>query len=133
MQAISWAPTIVLLICLGLAIHNVVRVYQAQQVRHQTMAQTLESYISESRIVNERWPDSLLESSHSAQITINEEELINQAIRFNDLSPTQLVDLSQAEKINLALIYYYFGNETLYQRWLQEAKNMDPNEPIFND
>ena len=128
----AWLPTVAL---------AAITIYLAYGLINESLAiarqkaytqESLENYTIESRIINASWPEELQESTQAAQIHLNEDQLLELTRQYNQLSSEEIANLSQAEKINLALVYYYYGNQTQYQRFLQEAKTMDPNDRIFS-
>ena len=131
MITIAWAPTVILA---GIAVFLSFSLFYEHLAISRQKAYTqesLENYIVDSHIINVGWPEELQESTQATQIVINEDDLLELTRKYNQFSPVEIEHLSQAEKINLALVYYYFGNQTQYQRFLQEAKAMDPNDRIF--
>ncbi|MBQ6449791.1 hypothetical protein IJJ08_02720 [bacterium] len=131
MMTAAWLPTIVLA---GIAVYlscGVISENIAIARQKAYTQESLENYTIESRIINASWPEELQESTQAAQILLSEDQLLKLTRQYNQLSNEEIVNLSQAEKINLALVYYYYGNQTQYQHFLQEARIMDPNDRIF--
>ena len=74
-------------------------------------------------------PPEIHFASDEAIVMVDEDELLQLIESTMALSPTQLDWLSQREKINLALAYYYLGSQQGYEYWLARAQAMDPNIP----
>lgn len=130
MVMIAWLPTVMLIGVLVWASIDLWHEYQQSQDRLTYSQEDLEPYIVDSHIINEDWPAEL-QASSSALVQMNEQDLIDLTAQFSNLSDKDKNELSQNELINLGLVYYYFGNQTQYQRYLQQARIMDPNERVF--
>jgi hypothetical protein len=77
------------------------------------------------------WPESDLAASSAAKQKVQWEIAANLARQADGITGMEERRWSQVDKINIALANYYLGNWTGYQKWLEAAKAMDPNEPML--
>ena len=129
----SWSLTIVLSL---LACYLVVTLYwqtnQSSVVIDSPAEQaSITSKPKRNFFVN--WPAEIQIASDEAHLTLEEDEIITFLARVERLTPTEISQLSQAELIDVAVLYYHLGKTESYQFWLEKARAMDPNSHYFVD
>ncbi len=76
-------------------------------------------------------PKEIKLASTEALIKIDKEEIENTVKQAEALELGEKQQLSQKEIINVALAYYYLGDQAQYQQWLEWGRELDPNESYF--
>ncbi len=76
-------------------------------------------------------PNELKFASTEALVKIDKEEIENTVKQAEILESDERQQLSQKEMLNVALAYYYLGDQTQYQQWLEWGRELDPNESYF--
>jgi hypothetical protein len=129
--AFNWALTAFLSIAVGASIaRNIATVFgQREQREMEWQVATDRGLMQEEYVL--AWPESGLTASAEAKQRVKWEVTVGLARQADNSTDTQSQQWSQVDKINIALANYYMGNWAAYQRWLNAAKAMDPNEPVL--
>ena len=135
MVAAGWLATTILVVALLISMVMVSKIRRQVPISETTATSDsptpLLTDVSMKIDDNTRWPGMVAPATGSGVIRLTDEEIVEFLTKVDSLTPWQQAELSQGEKLDLALLYYHVGQRAAYDQWIQQAWLMDPNSEYF--
>ncbi len=72
-----------------------------------------------------------LNFSEAEMVALELDEVLSEVVLTANTTETEMTSYAQKERLNWALAAFYKADWVNYQNWLNQAKEMDPNESYF--